>query len=269
MIRPSDEQPKQGSGAFEDVVTVELSDLDRQFYALLRVSKAAGRETGCELALVRFGSEAVTSERGVAFETPRPLERWRCRFEDPRVAFEADLEAATLPIDFDDPAIEALNNATGTRRYEQLCRVRGELRAQGRQVQIAGVGRRTHAWGAPSGARLRSLYAISGDRSVTITAVQPSEGAPHGAELITAHLLRSEGEPELIADVRLSTIYDAAGRPRTAGAELFSEGEEYPRRISGEAIFQAEDPRAQLRAASFRWSVDGKPGQGGYQLVSR
>jgi len=269
MIRPSDEQPKRGSGAFEDVVTVELSDLDRQFYGLLRVTKPSGTETDSALAVVWFGSEAVTSESGLAFETPRPLEHWRCRFEDPRLAFEAELEAATPPIDFDDPAIEALNLATGMRRYEQLCRVHGELRAQGRRVQIGGVGRRTHAWGEPSGARFRSLYAISGDRSVTITAVLPSDGEPHGAELIAAHLLRTEAPPELLADARLSTIYDAAGRPRTAGAELFSEGEEYPRRISGEAIFQAEDPSARLRAASFRWSVDGQPGQGGYQLVSR
>jgi hypothetical protein len=269
MIRPSDEQPKQGSGAFEDVVTIELSDLDRQFYALLRVVRRAGAETGSELALVRFGSEAVTSESGVGFETPRPLEHWRCRFEGTRAAFEAELEAATPPIDFEDPALDALNRATGMRRYEQLCRVRGELHAQGSQIRIGGVGRRTHAWGEPSGARFRSLYAISGDRSATITAVQQSDGEPHGAELIAAHLLRPESAPELVADARLSTIYDAAGRPRTAGAELFSEGEEYPRRISGEAVSQAEDSSARLRAASFRWSVDGQPGQGGYQLISR
>ena len=269
MIRPSDEQPKQGSGAFEDVVTVELSDLDRRFCALLRVSEPAATADAAQLGLVWLGSEPITGEDGVAFETLRPLGLWRCRFDDPRMTLEAELEAATSPIDFDDPAIEGLIRATGMRRYEQLCRVRGELRLQGRRVEIGGVGRRTHAWGEPSGSRFRSLYAISGDRSVTITAVQPAEGEPHGGELIAAHLFRAEAPPALFADARLSTIYDGAGRPRTAGAELYLEGEEYPRRISGEAICQAQDPSAAVRAACFCWSVDGQPGQGGYQLVSR
>jgi hypothetical protein len=268
MIRPSDEQPKQGSGAFEDVVTVELSDLENRFYALLRVRQAAGADVESQLALLRFGAETVTSDTGVALETVRPLARWRSRFEGPSLAFEADLQAATPPIDFDDPALEALNQATGMRRYEQLCRVLCDLRAGSSRVRIAGIGRRTHAWGEPSGARFRSLYAVSSDRSVTITAVQPSPGAPHGSELVAAHFLRGDSAPELLAEARLSTIYDATGRPRTAGAELYSEGEEYPRRISGQAILQAYEPEAHLRAASFRWSVDGHPGQGGYQLVS-
>jgi hypothetical protein len=267
MIGPSDERPKEGPGAFQDVVTLEVSDVDRGLCALLRQTTAGGDAS--RLGLVWFGSESVASDLGVTLETVQPLERWQCRFEDEGMALGVELQAVSPPIDFDDPATEALTQAAGLHRYEQLCRVRGELRAAGRVVQIDGVGRRSHAWGDPSGARVRSLYAIAGDRSVTLTAVQPSEGAPHGRELVAAHLLRSESPPEVLAAARLSTIYDAGGRPRTAGAELYVEGEEYPRRISGEAICRAQDQRAHIRAACFRWSVDGEPGQGGYQLISR
>jgi hypothetical protein len=270
MIRPGDERAKRGSGAFEDAVTVELCDLDREVYALLRVTTSGDGARTSQLALVCLGGETVAAaDRGFVLETAKPLERWRCRLEDGDVALQADLHAVSPPVDFDEPATEALTRAAGVHRYEQLCRANGELRGGGRHVQVDGVGRRTHAWGEPSGARFRSLYAIAGDRAVIVTAVQPEDGAPHDRELVAAHLLHPEGTPEVFEDARLSTIYDAAGRPRTAGAELFLPGEEYPRRISGEATCQAQGGDGKVRAACFRWSVEGEPGQGGYQLVSQ
>jgi hypothetical protein len=68
--------------------------------------------------------------------------------------------------------------------------------------------------------------------------------------------------------VRLSTIYDSAGRPRTAGLELYLPDDEYPRRLSGEAVCQATIEPDFLQAACFRWSLEGEPAQGGYQVVA-
>lgn len=269
MIVPEDERVMHGPGAFEDAVTVEVCDLDHQVYGLLRVIRTDGGNRTSSVALVCLGREPVAELYGaLVLETDEPLERWRCRVENAEVALEVELRAVSPPIDFDEPPTEALARAAGVHRYEQLCRVRGELRVEGRTVEIDGVGRRTHAWGEPSAARLRSLYAIAGERAVIVTAVQPQPGVPHGGELIAAHLLQPESTPEPFETARLSTVYDAAGRPRTAGAELFLPGEEYPRRISGEAVCQARAEAGGIQAACFRWSVEGEGGQGGYQVLS-
>jgi hypothetical protein len=263
MIGPEDERPREGSGAFVDVVTVELADLARGVFALLRIRHGTTGETSAAVACL--GEETVASlGDGVALETVEPLERWRCGFDGGGVTLEAELDAISTAVDFDEPSTSALSNAMGMHRYEQLCRVQGELRSGDRVTRIDGVGRRAHAWGEPSQARIRSLYAIAGDRAVTVTAVRPGGVSEHGGELVAAHLVRPESDAELFEDVRLSTIYDATGRPRTAGLELYLAGEEYPRRVSGEATCQARDEAGAVQVAGFRWSLEGEPAQGGY-----
>jgi hypothetical protein len=201
----------------------------------------------------------------IAIETSEPLARWSCRLEHAGVVLEAELESVSPPIELD----EALTSAAGVQGYEQLCRVRGTIRVGDASTEIDGVGRRAHEWGEPTGAQRRSLYAVAGDRAVTLTAVRPPDAAEHGAEVITAHLVRAETEPELFETARLSTIYDGDGRPRTAGLELHLPDAEYPRRVSGEAVCHAAAEAAEpLLAACFRWTLDGDPAQGGYHLVS-
>ena len=270
MIGPEDERPKDGPEALQDAVTVELCDLDRGLCALLQVVRTGGGADSSALALACLGDEtvAVLHEPGdIRLETAEPLARWRCGFDHEPVALEAELEAVSPPIDLGEPPPDAFTKAAGVHRYEQLCRVRGEIRVAGRQTAIEGVGRRAHSWGEPAAARFRSLYAVAGDRAVTVAAVRPGESDEHGAELIAAYLWRPESEPERFERARLSTVYDAAGRPRTAGLELFLPGEEYPRRVSGEAVCQATDEADSVEAACFRWSLDGEPAQGGYQVV--
>jgi hypothetical protein len=281
MIGPEDERPKHGDGAFEDAVAVELCDLDRRLCALIRLTRPA-RGGATALALVCHGGRTISTLEetvaggaladwdhaelaGVGFATDEPLARWRCRLELETVVLQAELEAVSPPIDFDSPATAPLAQAAGVHGYEQLCRARGVLRLDGRATEIDGVGRRVHSWGEPSATQLRSLYAIAGDRAVTLTAVR-REGEEHGSELIAAHLVRPESAPEPFEDARLSTVYDGAGRPRSAGLELMLAGDEYPHRVSGEAVCQAD--AAALQAACFRWSLEGEPAQGGYQLIA-
>jgi hypothetical protein len=260
MIGPEDERPRDGVA--QDAVTVDLCDLDRGVCALVRVVRAAG-ETGSALALACLGGRTVANlddPAGIGLETIEPLARWTCRLESATVSLTAELEAASPPIDFGEVA--------GVNRYEQLCRVRGELRVDDGRTRIDGVGRRAHAWGDPSAARFRSLYAVAGDRAVTVTAVRPYEADEHGAELIAAYLVRPESQPERFEDARLSTVYDDTGRPRSAGLELLLPGDEFPRRVSGEAVCRAAGGPEPLEVACFRWSLDGEPAQGGYQVVS-
>jgi hypothetical protein len=270
MIGPEDERPKDGPEVRQDVVTVELCDLDRGVGALLRVVRTVGG-TDSALALICVGGETVASlstPETVRLETVEALTRWTARAEGESVALQAEFEAVSLPVDFG----EALISAAGMQRYEQLCRVRGEIRLDGRSTPIDGVGRRAHAWGDPTAGRFRSLYAVAADRAVTLAAVRSREVSEHGAELIVAYLIRPESEAEVVQSARLSTVYDAAGRPRTAGLELFLEGAEFPRRVSGEAAStcdcRAADGPDALESACFRWSLDGDPAQGGYQVVS-
>jgi hypothetical protein len=262
MITPEDERPK---AAREDGVTIELSDLDRGVCALLRIARTAGGAETSALALACLAGETVlvNDPAAIRSETEEPLVRWTCRVESESVALEAELEAVSPPVQFGEP----LTSAAGMQWYEQLCRVRGEFRLGGRRTQIDGVGRRAHAWGEPAAARLRTLYAVAGDRAVTVTAVRPRDADEHGAELISAYMLRPESEPEPFESARLSTIYDSAGRPRTAGLELFLPGDEYPRRVSGEAVWPAAGDPGSFETACFRWSLDGDPAQGGYQVV--
>jgi hypothetical protein len=201
----------------------------------------------------------------VALETIEPLVRWRCRFEHEGVVLEAELEATSGPIELAEP----IAAAAGVHGYEQLCRVRGAIRVGDAHTEIDGVGRRAHEWGEPTAARRRSLYAVAGDSAVMVSAVRPAEAAEHGAELIAAHMVRPESPPETFETARLSTIYDAAGRPRTAGLELLLPDAEYPRRVSGTAVCHAAAGSAEpLQAACFRWSLDGEAAEGGYQMGS-
>jgi hypothetical protein len=266
MIGPEDERPKEGPEAHQDAVTVELCDLDRRVCALLRVVRTAGSSDPSMLALACLDGETVAAgdEPGsVHLDTVEPLSRWNARFRHGAVALEVEVEATSAPIDLDEPL---LAEAAGVHRYEQLCRVRGELRVDGDHTPIEGVGRRAHAWGDPAATRFRSLYAVARERALTVTAVRPPSGGGHGEEVIAAYLVQPQSEPERFESARLSTIYDSAGRPRTAGLELLMQGDEYPRRATGEAICQTSaEP---LQAACFRWSLDGEPAQGGYQLVT-
>jgi hypothetical protein len=268
MIGPQDEAPKEGAGAFQDAVTVELCDLDRGICAFVRLVEAAepSGSSGVALACVNDEAVAALDDRGrIGLGTAEPLVRWTCRFEQEAVVLEAELEAASAPIEFGGPVAAA----AGVNGYEQLCRVRGSIRVGETRTEIDGVGRRAHEWGEPTAARRRSLYAVAGDRAVTLTAVRPPGAADHGDELIAAHIVRPESVPEPFETARLSTIYDVSGRPRTAGLELHLPDAEYPRRVSGTAVCHAAASSADpLQATCFRWSLDGEAAQGGYHLVS-
>jgi hypothetical protein len=262
MIGPADDRVKD---AATDTVTLELTDVDRGACVFVQVALAGDDAGVTALAALTLGGETATiaDPASISMETREPLVRWQCRVAGDSLVLDAELEAVSVPVAFDD----AQSEAAGFERYEQICRVRGEIEAGGRPARLDGVGRRAHAWGEPAGGRFRSVYAVGAEHAVTLSAVRPRDAAEHGDELVTAHSLRPDTLPERFESARLSTVYDAAGRPRTAGLELYLPGEEYPRRVSGEAIPAPAGAPEAIETACFRWILDGEPAQGGYQMA--
>jgi hypothetical protein len=152
----------------------------------------------------------------------------------------------------------------------QMCRVEGE--AEGRRVQCLGTLAETES--APRWEELDALRTISAlvdeGQGLLALARRPRGVAGHGEEIISAWLVQ-EGEALEIEDARLSTVYDANGRQRSAGMELWLPGEEFPRRGSGTAIAGSSlDLEAvQVHAAVFRWRLGGRDGIGAYELMVR
>ena len=210
---------------------------------------------------------------GLAATVDDPLRRWTLRFAAGEHGFELTFEATGPPADLEpsEPAAQA----GGMAGYEQLCRVQGTVRARGRAHELRCLGQRGHAWGEPDWGRIesaRTLGAWLDDGSgVVLSAVRPSGARGHEPEAIWAALVGATGSLR-VDDPRLSTTYDAAGRQRRAGLELWvGEDDAYPRRATGEVVCGSTLDLGQLRldCAFVRWLMDGHAGGGRYDVLRR
>ena len=99
----------------------------------------------------------------------------------------------------------------------------------------------------------------------------PARGS--GGEAGAAWLVDEPGGALAVADPRLSTTYDGAGRQRRAGLELWVTGDddEFPRRVGGEVACgtSLELGRLRLDCAFFRWRMEGRAGVGRYDVLRR
>jgi hypothetical protein len=290
VIAARDEQARTGPEHFQDSVTVEFCDGRNEVFGLLRVARTPHAGTADVLAILFSDGTRVLSEMAsglplpadwqraqtgaAVLETVTPLEHWRASYTAPGGGFQLELAAASVPVDFDSPPAAELARASGSHGYEQLCAVRGTARAGGREIELEAVGRRVHSWGRSepeSVTTARSVFAFAAGSGVTVAAIRPQGTGDHGHELVAGHLLDPQLEPLALEQVRLSTVYDGSGRPREAGLELLAPGEEVPRRVAGEAAcgISIESEHAVTWLAFFRWSFEGVPGIGSYQLHRR
>jgi hypothetical protein len=109
------------------------------------------------------------------------------------------------------------------------------------------------------------------ERHALLVLARRSRGAVgHGDEKVTARLIEDDAVLA-VEDARISTVYDAGGRQRSAGLELWVPGEEYPRRGSGLVIAgtSLDLDGLQVHVAVFRWRLDGREGIGAYELTLR
>ena len=151
-----------------------------------------------------------------------------------------------------------------------LCRVSGEV--SGRAMDCLGtvaITREPPRWEELDA--LRSISAIVDENDAVLAlASRPRGAAGHGEESVRAAVV-TDGELLKIEDARVSTVYDGEGRQRSAGLELWPEGEEFSRRGSGQAIAGSslELEAVRVHAAVFRWRIEGREGIGAYELMVR
>ena len=288
-VDPALEAPRPASGdGFSDAVTCAFGDPRADVFCVARLGLAGGAASG--LVLLFHGGEPVLvkAEGGVEADPSggwdavgaagldtsvvEPLERWTLQLAADEASFDLELRALGAPAELDerDPAARA-GGMTG---YEQRCRVTGTVTVGDHRMAIDCFGQRGHSWGAPDWDRMtlaRTLAAWLGeDLGVTLTAVRPAKAEHHDRELVAATILEGEAAVPVLSP-RLSTTYDADGRQRHAGLELWVDEDGFPRRAAGEVVCGTtlDLGRLRLDCAFFRWRMDGREGVGRYDVLRR
>lgn len=180
-------------------------------------------------------------------------------------AWRAELEGA-FSLELEPVASEAaLGPLTA-----HVCEVRGEV--GGRQVRCLGtIGetRRPPAWEDLDA--LRSITVLFDRENAFLALSRRPRGAPgHDEEQVEGWLLRA-GEPVVVEDTRISTVYGGGGRQRSASLELWLPGEELPRRGSGTVVAGSSLSLEglEVHVAVFRWRMEDREGTGAYELWLR
>ena len=295
MIGPEDEGARTPTGpAFADAVTFAFGDPDAELYGLARIGVSPGEEgggpAGSALAVLFAGREPVAALARGGLEAPagsdwasialgglsasveEPLRRWTVALDGAEHGFDLRFEALGPPAEL--AGDDAVARAGGMAGYEQACSVAGTVRAGGRVHEVRCLGQRGHAWGEPDWSRLEAARTVAAwpaeGPGLALTAVRP-QGATHAEEPVWASLLDAEGSRR-IAEPRLTTTYDADGRQRRAGLELWLQDDDgHPHRGSGEVLCGSTLDLGQLRldCAFFRWRLDGRAGVGRYDVLRR
>jgi len=282
--------------AATDSVTFAFGDPQAELYGLARLGlsrDADGARQGSALALMFSGREPVAAHArgalpvaedlgwedmalaGLRATIEAPLERWTLAFDaadGQGFAFELSALGAPAATPDDGPVARA-GGMTG---YDQPCRVRGTVRAGGREHAIDALGQRSHAWGDADWERIelaRTVTAWTDSASAALTAIRPAGAAHHADEATWAALWEPDGLVD-VEDARLSTTYDADGHARRAGLELWpadDDGEQVPRRGAGEVLCGSSLDLGTLRldCAFFRWHLEGQAGVGRYDILRR
>lgn len=286
-IGPEYEAPRAGAGG-ADAVTVSFGDPSTGLYGLARVGLEGGEQARASgMGLLFSGGEPVAvraegdvgvfrldwedaSAAGVHTEVVEPLRHWTMSFEG---AFDLTLDALSAPAVL-DPRSDAAR-AGGMEGYEQLCRVRGTVTVDGAERRIDCLGQRGHSWGRPDWSRLalaRTMSAwLDDETALTLTAVRGSKAKHHADEAVEAFVVLG-GTPVPVSEPLVSTTYDAEGRQRHAGLELWIDDEDgYPHRAAGHVVCGTTLDLGQLRmdCAFFRWQMEGRTGVGRYDIVRR
>lgn len=294
-IQPEHDAPRPRTGpGFSDAVTVAFGDERSDLYGIARLGLAGNGASGLTILFHRGEPVAVQAEGGVDAGDPRswdevsaagldaevvtPLKRWRLSYASDDASLDLDLQAigAIAELTGDDP-VARMGGMAG---YEQACRVTGSATVRGERIQVHGLGQRGHSWGAPDWERIalaRTVGAWMGDDlAVSLTAVRPAGAGNHEDELVTATILQhghdgADERAHAVADARVSTVYDADGRQRAAGLELYVDEDGYPRRAAGEVVCGTtlDLGRLRLDCAFFRWRMEGRTGVGRYDVLRR
>jgi hypothetical protein len=287
MIGPDHERPRHGGGAdFFDSVSIDFVDGERDVCGIVRITRFPNRSSARALALVFAGDAAAQVQAegateadaesarvdGVGIEVLSPLERWHAEVSRDELSLELDATAASPAISLLSEDV-SLAGLTGVESYEQLCELSGSVELGSRSFALRCLGRRVHSWGEIAWDRIeaaRSVYAASDERrGVVFESARPIGSGGHGDDRRLARMIAAPDEIESPEDVRLSTVSREDGLPAKVNLELFLPGEEYPRRLGGEALHAAwvDEDGARSAIGFFRWSLEGSAAYGLYEAV--
>ena len=268
-LSPDLEAPRPVTGpGFSDAVTFAFGDPRAEVYGLARVGLTADAASG--LAVLFRGRTTVAGRAeggaardggwdgvragGVSTRVVEPLTHWTANFDGgDEGAFALEVSALGAP------AVVAPDSAAGVaggmEGYEHLVRVRGTVRAGGEELAVDCLGQRGHSWG---------------ENAVFAVARRPRGAIGHGQEKVVAWLVTG-GEARLVEDARISTVYDAEGRQRTAGLELWMDEDSHARRAAGEVVCgtSLDLGRLRLDCAFLRWHMEGREGVGRYDVLRK
>jgi len=198
-------------------------------------------------------------------------------------------EGVSLSLELDGSGPSArIGGGTLPEETLTLSRAGGTLRSGNDEVPLACAAIEVDSPAAPPGQVTRSIaVALADGALLAVSALAPEGAAGHGDEEVAAVLaepddpavvLAQPGHPAAerpgqtrFAESLLSTEYDAERRQRRANLELWpDESGEAPTRGAGTVICGAtlEVEERRIDVAFFRWSIDGRPGLGRYEIVS-
>jgi hypothetical protein len=194
---------------------------------------------------------------------------------DASVELELDGAALTLQLSRLGIPVSLRSERSGDEELA-VCRMLGELRRNGETVELACLGVRSDAVsdGEPEDVSVtRSIAVAFADGSIlALRAARPQGADDHGSEEIVAAAADADGALTEFREPLLSTQYDDSGRQLRATLELWPEAEEPlpPIRAAGSVVCgtSLSDGERRIDLAIFRWSMDGKPGLGRYEIIS-
>jgi hypothetical protein len=266
-----------------DAVTFSWADAASGLYGLARVAGGAGADGSASASAlgVAFAERDTLGAIAAAGPEPpaeltavteEPLERWSVRAGGD-LEFALTFEALTPPASYSGR--QAVVKAGGMEGYEQLCRVRGTIRAGGRERPVKGLGQRGHSWGNPDWDKIALTRAVGvwfdDGSGATLNTVRSAKASSHADEAAWGAVL-ADGAARTVDEVRLSTTTDEASRQIRAGLELWTgKNDDYPWRGSGEVLTGSTLELGALRldVAFFRWHIEGRAGVGRYDLIRR
>jgi hypothetical protein len=195
---------------------------------------------------------------------------------DAGVALELDGAALELELSRLGTPLALRGERSGAEELA-VCNVRGELSAGGGSRSISCLGIRSDAVSDPEPEDVSLTRAIAiafADGGIlALRGARPRGAAEHDEEEVTVLVADADGETTLIREPLLSTHYDGHGRQLRATLELWPEGDGEPRpplRVGGAIVCGTTLPLGERRLdlAFFRWSLDGRPGLGRYEILS-
>jgi hypothetical protein len=227
---------------------------------------ASLRPSGAALIFDHDEVIAASAEASAALEIAN--EQAVARIELDGVILEIEL----VPV---GPAVSLGND--GSAEKLSVCRVLGELVTGTETKSIGCLGIHSEAGAGPDPsetALTRSIaIAFSDGGILALEANRPAGAESHAEEEVTAALADPEGMATEFSEALLSTQYDEAGRQVRATLELWADEEITPsrgRRAAGTIVCGSSLPLGarRLDLAFFRWSMDGRPGLGRYEVLA-